>query len=83
MAKIDVDLPDRMKDWVDAQATAGRYNDASDYVRDLIRRDQHRVDALNDIQRAIDDGFESGISERSIDQVLDAARQKVKAALTS
>ena len=40
MATMNVSLPDPMKDLVEAQAKTGRYSNASDYVRDLIRRDQ-------------------------------------------
>ena len=43
MATMNVSLPDPMKDWVEAQAGTGRYANASDYVRDLIRRDQDRL----------------------------------------
>ncbi|MBB3918819.1 antitoxin ParD1/3/4 [Rhizobium fabae] len=44
MATMNVSLPGPMKDWVEAQARTGRYSNASDYVRDLIRRDQTRND---------------------------------------
>src|SRR6185437_15736805 len=37
MATMNVSLPDPMKEWVEAQAATGRYSNASDYVRDLIR----------------------------------------------
>lgn len=30
------------EEWVEAQGESGRYSNASDYVRDLIRRDQER-----------------------------------------
>ena len=43
MATMNVSLPDAMKDWVEAQARGGRYSNASDYVRDLVRRDQERA----------------------------------------
>ena len=42
MATMNISLPDQMKEWVEAQADTGRYSNASDYVRDLIRRDQER-----------------------------------------
>ncbi|MFM8607984.1 MAG: type II toxin-antitoxin system ParD family antitoxin [Hyphomicrobiales bacterium] len=42
MATMNISLPDQMKEWVEAQALTGRYSNASDYVRDLIRRDQER-----------------------------------------
>lgn len=46
MATMNVSLPGPMKDWVEAQARTGRYSNASDYVRDLIRRDQTRNDKI-------------------------------------
>ncbi len=43
MATMNVSLPGPMKDWVEEQARSGRYSNVSDYVRDLIRRDQEPV----------------------------------------
>jgi len=60
MATMNVSLPDPMKQWVEAQSKDGRYANASDYVRDLIRRDQERQRAVSDLQSALDDGFASG-----------------------
>jgi len=60
MATMNVSLPDPMKEWVEAQAKAGRYSNASDYVRDLIRRDQERQTAIAEIQEAVDEGIASG-----------------------
>ena len=80
MATMNVSLPDPMKEWVGAQAQTGRYSNASDYVRDLIRRDQERVSKLAELQRLITEGLESGISDRSIGDVLEAARKQAEAA---
>ncbi|NLR97118.1 type II toxin-antitoxin system ParD family antitoxin [Rhizobium sp. P38BS-XIX] len=65
MATMNVSLPDPMKDWVEAQTKTGRYSNASDYVRDLIRRDQARTDKVAEMQRFVDDGIESGVGNRS------------------
>lgn len=83
MATMNISLPDAMKDWVETQARTGRYSNASDYVRDLIRRDQERADTLAELQALLTEGLESGVSERTIDDVLKAARQKAKAARMS
>jgi antitoxin ParD1/3/4 len=80
MATMNVSLPDPMKDWVEAQAQSGRYSNASDYVRDLIRRDQERVRALSELQGLISEGLASGVSERTPGEVLSAAREQAKAA---
>lgn len=63
MATMNVSLPDQMKAWVEAQAETGRYANASDYVRDLIRRDQERVEKIAAMQRLIDEGLASGPSQ--------------------
>lgn len=40
MATMNISLPGAMRDYVEACVEAGQYASASDYVRDLIRRDQ-------------------------------------------
>lgn len=60
------------------QARSGRYSNAIDYVRDLIRRDQERADKLVERQRLITEGLESGVSERTMGEVLDTARQQAR-----
>lgn len=76
MATMNVSLPDPMKDWVEAQARTGRYSNASDYVRDLIRRDQERAGKLAELQGLIDEGMASGVSRRTMDEVLREARSR-------
>ena len=70
MATMNVSLPDPMKDWVETQTRSGRYSNASDYVRDLIRRDQERAAKLVELQRLIDEGIASGVSSRSMNEIL-------------
>lgn len=79
MATMNVSLPDPMKEWVDSQTRTGRYSNASDYVRDLIRRDQERTDKLAELQRLVAEGLESGVSGRSKEEILKAAREALAA----
>ena len=76
MATMNVSLPDPMKDWVEAQAATGRYSNASDYVRDLIRRDQERAAKVAHMQALVTEGLESGISSHSMDDIEAAARRE-------
>jgi len=64
MATMNVSLPDPMKAWVEAQTQDGRYSNASDYVRDLIRRDQDRQQAIVELQQLVDEGLASGPAGR-------------------
>jgi antitoxin ParD1/3/4 len=60
MGTMNISLPDPMKSWVEDQAKTGRYANSSDYVRDLIRRDRARSEAIAELQTAIEDGLSSG-----------------------
>ncbi|AUQ50907.1 Antitoxin ParD4 [Phaeobacter inhibens] len=64
MATMNVSLPDPMKAWVEAQTRDGLYGNASDYVRDLIRKDQEKREAVATLQRAVTEGIESGAAEK-------------------
>lgn len=65
MATMNISLPDAMKDWIEQQASTGRYSNSSDVVRDLIRREQVRAEKIANMQRLVDEGRASGVSERS------------------
>ena len=43
MSTMNISLPESMKEFVDHQVSASGYGTSSEYVRDLIRRDQDRV----------------------------------------
>ncbi|WP_308720806.1 type II toxin-antitoxin system ParD family antitoxin [Komagataeibacter xylinus] len=67
MASMNVSVPELMRDWVQRRIDSGQYASVSDYVRDLIRRDQALVDALIKGER-------SGISKRSVPDILCAVK---------
>ena len=60
MATMNISLPAPMREWVEAKARSGQYSNNSDYVRDLIRKDQERGDRIKALQAAIDSGLASG-----------------------
>ena len=65
MGTMNISLPDQMKVWVEEQAKSGRFANSSDYVRDLIRRDRARMEAIAELQAAVDAGLASGPAEPS------------------
>lgn len=74
MATINVSLPDTMKRWVEKQAHTGRYSNSSDYVRDLIRRDQEQAVKITQMQALVTEGMESGTGKRGMHELLQIAR---------
>ena len=76
MATMNISEPEPMKDWVQAQIDQGKYASSSDYVRDLIRKDQKERDKLAALQAAITLGIESGeAGELDMDAIKKKARQ--------
>lgn len=74
MATMNVSLPDKMKQWVEEQVATGRYGNSSDYVRDLVRRDQERTEAREEFERLIEEGFASGISHMTAEEIFAEAK---------
>ncbi len=60
MSTMNVSLPAEMKAWVERQSERGRFSNSSDYVRDLIRRDQAREAMIVEVQAAVDAALASG-----------------------
>lgn len=69
MASMNISLPARMKSWVEDQIKTGQYSNASDYVRDLIRRDQDYQDKRETLIKALIAGENSGVSERTVEDI--------------
>lgn len=64
MATMNISLPDQMRAWVESQTARRQYSNSSDYIRDLIRKDQERQAAIDALQNAVTTGLESGEPQR-------------------
>jgi antitoxin ParD1/3/4 len=56
MATMNVSLPDSLKQFVEAQVSARGFGTSSEFVRELIRREQAR----SDVRALVLDGMASG-----------------------
>ena len=77
MATMNISLPDQMKAWVEEQAKSGRYANVSDVVRDLIRQEQIKAEKIANMQRLIDEGRASGISDRTMADIRAEALSRI------
>lgn len=55
-----ITLTENQDAWIKAQIEAGRYTNDSEYIRDLIRREQERGAETEAIRAALIDGETSG-----------------------
>jgi antitoxin ParD1/3/4 len=63
VASMNISVPDSMQEWVQSRIESGEYASVSDYVRELIRRDQNtraRQLSVEDIRRTIEEGRAAG-----------------------
>lgn len=78
MATMNVSLPDLMRDYVQNRIDSGQYASVSDYVRDLIRRDQSAIVDEERWLKELDASIDESLKEmkagggRDLDEVCDA-----------
>ena len=75
MTPLTISMPPALQSWVDARLAEGRYTDAAEYVRDLVRRDRDRFDYESDeevtcIRAMVEEGLASGIIDEEPEAVL-------------
>ncbi len=80
MSSMNVSMPEQMKEWVENQISLGRYHNASEYIRELIRKDQDRLSRDEAFRAAINAGRESGLSDKTAEEVFESAREKASSA---
>ena len=71
MPQLNLSIPPALKTWVDFKVAEGRYSSASDYVRDLVRRDQDdSMEETEWLRGLIAEGLASGIVDKEPEDVL-------------
>jgi antitoxin ParD1/3/4 len=81
MRRKTITLTEQQDGWVKAQIESGHFGNDSEYIRDLIRRDQQAKERLAMLRQALAEGESSG--ERKpldISAIKAAGRKRIKAA---
>jgi len=87
MGEMTFNFPPALMRWIEAQVAEGRYADAADYLRDLVRRDQGgllgepELDPAEEtpeyvawVREQVAIGIASGICDKDAFEVLDEIR---------
>lgn len=75
MTTMNISLPGPLKDFVDEQVAGRGYSTSSEYVRDLIRKDQGR----QKLRALILEGLASPVSVEADDAYFDGLRERARA----
>lgn len=79
MYRKTITLTEQQEDWVKGQVKSGHFGNDSEYIRDLIRRDQQAKERLTMLQRALIEGEASGTAKQlDISAIKAAGRKQVK-----
>lgn len=62
--------------WIKEQIEKGDYTNDSEYLRDLVRRDQAKQQNLEELRAAIQEGLDSGISDKTLEQIWKEAEER-------
>jgi antitoxin ParD1/3/4 len=73
-----ITVTDQQDDWIKSRIEAGEFTNVSEYIRDLIQRDQARFSEIEAIRAALIEGEESGISNRTPQEVREAVKKRLR-----
>ncbi len=82
MATMNISLPDAMKEWVEEQVASGRYANASDVMRDLVRKEQVRTRQLEELGRMARASLAGGRVEISREELIERLTKKAADAVS-
>ncbi len=75
MVKKSITVTDQQDAWIKSQIESGKYGNESELLRDLIREKQTRIEEIEMIRAAIIEGEQSGMSNRTPQQIVEAAKK--------
>jgi len=76
MVKKSITVTEQQERWMQAQMAAGNYGTDSELIREAIREKQNRFVELEAIRAALIEGEESGVSNRTPDDIINAVIKK-------
>lgn len=79
MARLTISMPDAMSDFINSEIATGKYDNVSEYLRDLVRHEQERKDsAISELREMLISAKESGISTANVDDVFNRVKERLK-----
>jgi antitoxin ParD1/3/4 len=63
MTRMQISLPEPLREFVKERVESGKYRTTSDYIADLVRRDQQAQDEQQQLENLLLAGLDSPLSE--------------------
>jgi len=79
MSRKSITFADKQDEWLKLVVKQGHYKDESDYIRDLVRRDEEKNRKFLLTKAAIQEGLDSGMSDKTLEEIWIQAESEFKA----
>jgi antitoxin ParD1/3/4 len=73
-----ITFTEKQDQWIKAKIAAGQFTNDSEYIRDLVRRDQEKTAEIEAIRAALIEGEHSGMSTRTPDDIRKAVQKRMR-----
>ena len=70
IVRKSITFTEQQDSWIKSQIEGGDYTNDSEYIRDLIRKDQANNFKLNYLRMAVQKGLNSDVSEKSVQDII-------------
>ena len=74
-----ITFTEKQDKWIKSQIKSGEYTNDSEYLRDLVRRDQAKNAKFSALKAALTEGIESGISNNSVPDIMKEVEDRMRA----
>ncbi len=74
-----ITLTDKQDEWIKAQIASGDFTNDSEYIRDLVRRDQEQNAKFQALKQAIQEGLDSGESDKTVTDIMEEVEARLRA----
>jgi antitoxin ParD1/3/4 len=73
-----ITFTEQQDQWIKAKIAGGQFANDSEYIRDLVRRDQEKNAEIEAIRAALIEGEQSGMSTRTPDDIRKAVQKRMQ-----
>ena len=78
LIKKSITVTEQQNDWIKNRIINGDFGNDSEYLRDLIRKDRMENEKLVKLKEAIQVGIDSGISDRTIEEIIQSVDDRLR-----
>ncbi len=78
MASMSVSLSDKMRGFIKSRVEGGDYHNESEYIRDLVRRDQEVLKNESALLAELDAAMANGVSDQTLPDIMREVKERLK-----